>query len=169
MKLRARLHGSRKKFERSKTCKDPPFVYSGPAEFARFRVNGLHRQKNSSDEKICPDSCKLDLRNPWTPEILLDRVFQSWVKITQGYCEIWIQIWKLTTVKGISVLIPFFNKLMVGSSKNNRENYPRKCFWTKEKETRVKSKPRLSANRPSNNWALKCYRVARNTLSAKQN
>ena len=52
MKLRARLHGSRKKFERSKTCKDPPFVYSGPAEFARFRVNGLHRQKNSSDEKF---------------------------------------------------------------------------------------------------------------------
>ena len=52
MSLRARLHGSRKKFERSKTCKDPPFVYSGPAEFARFRVNGLYRQKNSSDEKF---------------------------------------------------------------------------------------------------------------------
>ena len=26
---------------------------------------------------------------------------------------------------------------MIGSSKNNRENYPRKCFWTKEKETPV--------------------------------
>ena len=22
-------------------------------------------------------------------------VFQSWVKITQGYCEIWCQVWKL--------------------------------------------------------------------------
>ena len=43
VKLRARLHGSRKNFERSKTCTDPPFVYSGSAEFARFRVNGLHR------------------------------------------------------------------------------------------------------------------------------
>ena len=43
---------------------------------------------------------------------------------------------------------------MIGSSKNNRETYPRKCFWTQEKETRVKSNPGLSANRPSNNWAL---------------
>ena len=31
---------------------------------------------------------------------------------------------------------------MIGVSKNNRENYPRKCFRTPE-----------SANRPSNNWA----------------
>ena len=39
--------------------------------------------------------------------------------------------------------------------KNNRENYPRKSgFWTKEKGTRVKFNPGLSANRPSNNWAL---------------
>jgi len=42
---------------------------------------------------------------------------------------------------------------MIGSSKNKRENYQRKCFWTQEKETRVKFKPRLSTNRPSNNWA----------------
>ena len=28
------------------------------------------------------------------------------------------------------------------------ENYPRKCFWTKEKETRVNFNPGLSANRP---------------------
>ena len=27
---------------------------------------------------------------------------------------------------------------MTGSSKNNRENYPRKCFRTQEKETRVR-------------------------------
>ena len=43
---------------------------------------------------------------------------------------------------------------MIGISKNNRENYPRKCFRTQEKETRVKVNPGLSANRPSNNWAL---------------
>ena len=42
---------------------------------------------------------------------------------------------------------------MIGSSKNNRENYPRKCFRTQEQETRVKFNPGLSANRPSNNWA----------------
>ena len=42
---------------------------------------------------------------------------------------------------------------MIGSSKNTRENYPRKCFWTQEKETKVKFNPELSANRPSNNWA----------------
>ena len=46
------------------------------------------------------------------------------------------------------------NKLMIGSSKNSTENYPRKCFWTQEKETWVKFNPELSANRPSNNWAL---------------
>ena len=63
------------------------------------------------------------------------RVVQSWVKITQGQCEIWIQIWKL---KSISLLILFVYKLIIGSSTNNRENYPRKCFWTQEKETRVK-------------------------------
>ena len=38
---------------------------------------------------------------------------------------------------------------MIGSSKNNRENYPRKCFWKQEKETRFKFNPGLSANRPS--------------------
>ena len=44
---------------------------------------------------------------------------------------------------------------MIRSSKNNRENYPRKCFRTQEQETRVKFNPGLSANRPSNNWALR--------------
>ena len=43
---------------------------------------------------------------------------------------------------------------MIGSSKNNRDNYPRKFFWTHEKESRVKFNLGLSANRPSNNWAL---------------
>ena len=42
---------------------------------------------------------------------------------------------------------------MIGSSKNNRENYRRKFFWTREKETRVKFNPGLSVNRPSNNSA----------------
>ena len=42
---------------------------------------------------------------------------------------------------------------MIGGSKNNRENDPRKCFSTQEKETRVKFNPGLSANRPLNNWA----------------
>ena len=42
---------------------------------------------------------------------------------------------------------------MIEISKYNKENYPRKCFWTQERETGVKFKPGLSANRPSNNWA----------------
>ena len=37
---------------------------------------------------------------------------------------------------------------MTGYSKKNRENYPRECFWWKEKETQV------SAKRHSDNWAL---------------
>ena len=46
---------------------------------------------------------------------------------------------------------------MIGSTKNVRENYPRKCFWTQEKETKVKFNAGLSANRPSINWALVYY------------
>ena len=36
--------------------------------------------------------------------------------------------------------------LMIGSSKHDRENYPRKYFWTQEKERGFN--PGLSANRP---------------------
>ena len=43
---------------------------------------------------------------------------------------------------------------MIGSSKNNRENYPTKCFWMPEKETWVKFNPGWSTNWLSNNWAL---------------
>ena len=35
---------------------------------------------------------------------------------------------RFESLKSISVLILFVYKLMIGSSKNNRENYPRKCF-----------------------------------------
>ena len=56
-------------------------------------------------------------------------------------------------LKSISVLILSVYMLMFGSSKHNKENYPRKYFWTQEKETRIKFNPGLSANRPSNNWA----------------
>ena len=42
---------------------------------------------------------------------------------------------------------------MIGSSKNSTENYPRKCFWTQEKEIQIKFNPGLSANPSSNNWA----------------
>ena len=34
----------------------------------------------------------------------------------------------------------------------NGETYPRKCFWAEEKETWIKIKFRVSANRPSNDW-----------------
>ena len=61
---------------------------------------------------------------------------------------------RFESLKSISVLILFVYKLMIGSFKNNRENYPRKCLWTQEKETRVNFNTELSANRPSNNWAL---------------
>ena len=65
-----------------------------------------------------------------------------------------LKLFRFESLKSISVLILFVYKVMIGSSKNNRENYPRKCFQTQEKETRVKFNPRLSANGPSNNWAL---------------
>ena len=43
---------------------------------------------------------------------------------------------------------------MIRCSMNIRENCPKKNFWTKEKDTPVKFNPGLSANQPSNNWAL---------------
>ena len=64
------------------------------------------------------------------------RVVQSWVKITWGQCKIWIQTWK--PKKHFSFNILFVYKLMIGSSKNNIDNYLRKSFWTEDKETQVK-------------------------------
>ena len=60
---------------------------------------------------------------------------------------------RFESLKRISVLILFVYKLMIESSKYNRKNYPRKCFGTQERETRIKFNPGLSANQPSNNWA----------------
>ena len=68
---------------------------------------------------------------------------------------------RFESLKSISVLILFAYKLMTGSSKNNRENYPRKCFWKQEKGTRVNINLGLSANRPSNNWALDLKKFVR--------
>ena len=62
---------------------------------------------------------------------------------------------RFESLKSIVVWILFVQKLMMGSSKNNRENYPRKCFWTQEKDTWVKFNPGLSTNQPSNKWAQK--------------
>ena len=54
---------------------------------------------------------------------------------------------RFESLKSISVLILFVYKLMIESSKNSTENYPKNPFEHKKK------KPGLSANRPSNNWA----------------
>ena len=43
---------------------------------------------------------------------------------------------------------------MIRYSEKDRANYPRESFGCKEKETRVKILPRVSANRRLNNWAL---------------
>ena len=64
-----------------------------------------------------------------------------------------MQNFRYESLKIISALILFVYKLIIGSFKNHTEHYPRKCFWTQEKETRVKFIPGLSAYRPSNNWA----------------
>ena len=52
------------------------------------------------------------------------RVVQSWVKITQVSARF---EFRFETLKSILVLILFVQKLMIGSSKSYRENYPRKC------------------------------------------
>ena len=51
---------------------------------------------------------------------------------------------------------------MIWSSKNIRENYARKSFWTQEKETWVKFNPGLSTYQASNNWALEIRTVTHN-------
>ena len=67
---------------------------------------------------------------------------------------------RFESLKSISVLILFVYRLTIGSSKNNRGNYPRKCFWTQERETRFKFSPGLSASRLSNNWAVELRSVS---------
>ena len=42
---------------------------------------------------------------------------------------------------------------MTGYSEKNRENDLRKYFWKKEKDTRIKISPWVSANQLLNNWA----------------
>ena len=52
----------------------------------------------------------------YVPSLLhrnLGRVVQSWVKITQGYCEIEL---RFQSLKSSSILILFVYKLMTGSS-----------------------------------------------------
>ena len=44
---------------------------------------------------------------------------------------------------------------MIESSKNSTENYPRKCFWTQEKETRVKRWSAFEQLGPANYGFLK--------------
>lgn len=41
---------------------------------------------------------------------------------------------------------------MIGCCKKNRNNYQRKCFSTKEKETGIERYPQV--NQPLNNWLL---------------
>ena len=55
----------------------------------------------------------------------LSRVVERWVKITRFSARFEL---RFESLKRNSVLILFVHKLMIGSSKNNRENYPRKCF-----------------------------------------
>ena len=50
---------------------------------------------------------------------------------------------------------------MIESSKYNREHYPRKCFWTQERETRVKLQIQ-----PSNNWAEKYKIIIRSSAES---
>ena len=68
----------------------------------------------------------------------------------------------------VSTLNVEVQKYLVGATlKKYRENYTKKCFRIKEKETRIlnfkffKIWPSVSANRPSNHWA-KCKAVVSN-------
>ena len=100
-----------------------------------------------------PNECWLHTWDWWDA-----RVITTWVELFKAGLS-WPRVsarfeFRFDSVKSISVLILFVYKLIIGRSKNNRENYPRKCFWTQEKETGVNFNPGLSANRPSNNWDL---------------
>ena len=64
----------------------------------------------------------------------LGRVVQSGVKLCQGWWEIFDFRYESLRSK-FSFILSAYN-LMIGGSKKKRENYPGKCFWTKE--TRVK-------------------------------
>ena len=59
----------------------------------------------------------------------LGQIVLSWLKITQGQCEICLK-------SKFSLILLVYN-LVIGYSKKNRENYLRKCFKITEKETQI--------------------------------
>ena len=64
----------------------------------------------------------------------LGRVATNGVKLTQVTAKF---EFSYESLKRKVSYIPFVNNLMTGCSKRNRENYPRKCFETNEKETKI--------------------------------
>ena len=50
--------------------------------------------------------------------------------------------------------IVFVLNMIIGCSKKNTVNYPKKAFPLTNKETQIKIQSWVSANRPSNKWAL---------------
>ena len=58
------------------------------------------------------------------------RVVQSGVKITQGSAKF---EFRYNSIKSKFSLILLVCNLVIGCSKKNMENYPRKCFYTPKK------------------------------------
>ena len=76
-------------------------------------------------------------------------VVQKWVKISQGKFE--ISNSDIKAEKANSVLFFISTVWRLQWTKKYE-----KCFWTKDKEIRIKTEPQICANQPSNNWALGC-------------
>ena len=68
----------------------------------------------------------------------LGRVVWSWVKITQGWCEFWTQIWELKLKSKFNLIFFAYNLIIIGCSKRNRENF----------DLREQLGPELSDHRP---------------------
>ena len=66
-------------------------------------------------------------------KLLFNHHEESLLLYTRGESEIWIQI--LEKFKSKFSLILFAYNLVIGWSKQNIENYPSKCFWSKQKIT----------------------------------
>ena len=93
--------------------------------------------------------------------IQLGQVFQSRVKITQDLCKIWIQIWKLKKVNSVfKFFVPTIWRL--DTLKNNIQNYPRKCFWTKEEKRGLNFNPEVALIRL---WTTGPRRISLHSLS----
>ena len=105
---------------------NPGFFFIFQKHFSRIIFSLLYRPFNWTYEK--------ETWITFNPGLSANRPLNNWAHNGPRY----------ESLKSKFSFILFAYNLMIGCSKKNRENYPGKCFWAKEKETQVKLNPGIA-------------------------